>query len=381
MKWSRRQLSLMLASLVPAGSGMPWAIAPAAGSGPGDGSGAPRARSTGAPPGGGQTHPITLTDVAGVLVGHATRDDRPTGCTVIVTPDGATGGVAVRGAAPGTRETDLLRSESMVDQIHAVVLTGGSAPGLATADGVSRRLQETGVGLRFGEAIIPLVPAAVLYDLGVGNGGSAPTAADGYAACQAATSDPVARGNIGAGAGATVGKMLGSGRMKGGLGTAGFRFDDGTVVAALIAVNSRGDVRDPHSGRLIAGALGSDGRSLANTQSTLLESEGTSSGAAGQNTAIGVVATNRTMSKAQCNRLASVAHDGLARAVVPAHTFYDGDTLFALATNRSEEVSSIDDLDRIDAAAAAAVANAVIDAVTHATAIDGIPAARDIGTV
>ena len=153
------------------------------------------------------------------------------------------------------------------------------------------------------------------------------------------------------------------------------------MVAALIAVNSRGDVRDPHSGRLIAGALGSDGRSLANTQSTLLESEGTSSGAAGQNTAIGVVATNRTMSKAQCNRLASVAHDGLARAVVPAHTFYDGDTLFALATNRSEEVSSIDDLDRIDAAAAAAVANAVIDAVTHATAIDGIPAARDIGTV
>ncbi len=381
MNWSRRQLSLMLASLVPAGSAATWPTIRAAGAWYGGRPGVQRDRGAGTRYGNGQTGAITLTDVAGVLVGQITRTDRPTGCTVVVTPDGATGGVAVRGAAPGTRETDLLRSENAIDRVHAIALSGGSAPGLATADGVLRRLQETGVGLEFGGHIVPIVPAAVLYDLGVGDGSIAPTAADGYAACKVATADPVVRGSVGAGAGATIGKMLGGGRMKGGLGSAGFRFDDGTVVAALIAVNSRGDVRDPHSGKLIAGALAGDGRTLRNTESTLLDPGGTSSGSGGQNTAIGVVATNRTLSKAQCNRLASVAHDGLARAVVPAHTIFDGDTLFALATNRGGPVSSTTDLDRVDAAAAAAVASAVIDAVTQATALDGIPAARDIGTV
>lgn len=364
MKWSRRQLSLMLAALLPT-PGLAW----------------PSSRASAALAGPGMADPITLTDVDGVLVGQTTRIDRPTGCTVVVIPAGGTGGVAVRGAAPGTRETDLLRSENAIDQVHAIVLTGGSAFGLATADGVMRRLQETGIGLAFGDQVIPIVPAAVLYDLGVGAGGNAPDADDGYAACRAATHDPVESGNVGAGAGATIGKMLGGGRMKGGLGSAGFRFDDGTVVAALMAVNSRGDVRDPHSGRLIAGALASDGRTLRNTEATLLRPGSASRGSAGQNTAIGVVATNRTLTKAQCNRLASVAHDGLARAVVPAHTIFDGDTLFTIATNRSAEVSSTSDLDRIDTAAAAAVANAVIDAASQATALDGIPAARDIGTV
>ena len=290
MKWSRRQLSLMLASLVPAGSGIAWPTARATGTWYGGHSGAQGGRGAGARYGTGQTGVITLTDVAGVLVGQITRTDRPTGCTVVVTPDGATGGVAVRGAAPGTRETDLLRSESAVDQVHAIVLTGGSAPGLATADGVVRCLLETGVGLEFGGQIVPIVPAAVLYDLGVGDGSNAPTAADGYAACKVATADPVVRGNVGAGAGATIGKMLGSGRMKGGLGSAGFRFDDGTVVAALIAVNSRGDVRNPRTGTLIAGALASDGRTLRDTEAVLLHPGGTSSGSGGQNTAIGVVA-------------------------------------------------------------------------------------------
>ena len=354
----------MLAALVPT-PGFAW----------------PAGHTTRGPAGPGKAAAITLTDLEGVLVGQTTRTDRPTGCTVVVIPAGAVGGVAVRGAAPGTRETDLLRSENAVNEVHAIVLTGGSAPGLATADGVVRRLQETGIGLAFGGQVIPIVPAAVLYDLGVGDGGNAPDADDGYAACRAATHDPVERGNVGAGAGATVGKMLGSGRMKGGLGSAGFRFDDGTVVAALIALNSRGDVRDPHSGRLIAGALAPDGRTLRNTEATLLRPGGRSAGAAGQNTAIGVVATNRTLTKAQCNRLASVAHDGLARAVVPAHTIYDGDTLFAIATNRNAEVSSTSDLDRLDAAAAAAVSNAVIDAVSQATTLEGIPSARDIGTV
>ncbi len=365
MKWSRRQLSLMLAALLPATSGF--------------------ARPTGAQVGERSVRRhgdrVTLTDVAGVLVGQRVISQRPTGCTVVVIPGGATGGVAVRGAAPGTRETDLLRSENAIDQVHAIVLSGGSAPGLATADGVVRRLQETSVGLEFGGQSIPIVPGAVLYDLGVGTGGSAPTAEDGYAACVAATADPVARGSVGAGAGATIGKMLGRGRMKGGIGSAGFRFDDGTVIAAMMAVNSRGDVRDPADGRLIAGALAADGNTLRDTEAVLLEHGGPSSGSAGMNTAIGVVATNRTLTKPQCNRLASVAHDGLARAVVPAHTIFDGDTLFALATNNGAEVSTVSDLDRLDAAAAAAVADAVVDAITQATSLDGIPSARDIGTV
>ncbi len=365
MKWSRRRLSLTFAALLPAGSGFGWApVAPRGGR---------RGRRQG-------DH-VTLTDVAGVLVGHQTLANRPTGCTVVVTSDGATGGVAVRGAAPGTRETDLLRSENAIEQVHAVVLAGGSAPGLASADGVVRRLQEIAVGLEFGGQVIPIVPGAVLYDLGVGTGGSSPTADDGYAACAAATADPVARGSVGAGAGATIGKMLDSGRMKGGIGSAGFRFDDGTVVAALMAVNSRGDVRDPADGQLIAGALAADGHTLRDTEAVLLKHGGRSSGSAGMNTAIGVVATNRTLTKPQCNRLASVAHDGLARAVIPAHTIFDGDTLFVLATNHGAEVSAVSDLDRLDAAAAAAVANAVIDAITQATSLDGIPSARDIGTV
>ena len=381
MKWNRRQLSLILASLISAGSNFTWPRLPGTGTQSDEGSARRYRRSAGARPAGNQTQDVTLTDVAGVLVGQTTRTDRPTGCTVVVVPDGATGGVAVRGSAPGTRETDLLRSENAVNQVHAIVLAGGSIRGLATADGVSQYLQETGVGLAFSGEIVPIVPAAVLYDLSVGDGGNAPTAADGYVACKAATAGPVDRGNVGAGAGATIGKMLGGGHMKGGVGTAGFRFDDGTVVAALVAVNSRGDVRDPYSGRLIAGALAKDGLTMRNTESTLLAPGSISRGSAGHNTAIGVVATNRTMSKAQCNRLAAVAHDGLARAVVPAHTIYDGDTLFALATNRHENVSSIGDIDRIDIAAAAAVANAVVDAVTQATTLNGIPAARDIGAV
>jgi len=321
---------------------------------------------------------VTLTSVEGVKVGHQIRSDRPTGCTVVVTEGGAVGGVAVRGAAPGTRETALLDSENTVSEVHAVVLTGGSAYGLATADGVMRTLRERNVGFSVGNNVVPIVPAAVLYDLGLG-GDSYPDADDGAAACAAASTDPPTEGSVGAGAGATVGKMLGGGRMKGGVGTAGFRFDDGTVVAALVAVNCRGDIRDPHNGRLIAGARNADGSGLIDVEAALLGGAQARS-AAGSNTTIGVVATNRALTKVECNRLAGVAHDGLARVIVPAHTRFDGDTLFALATGTGPPLQGTDDYDLIEVAAAAAVSESILRAVREASGLPGIPSASEIGT-
>ena len=326
----------------------------------------------------GQIGRLTLTSVEGLKVGHHTRSDRPTGCTVVVAEGGAVAGVAVRGAAPGTRETALLGSENTVSEVHAIALTGGSAFGLAVADGIMQTLRDRGIGFSVGRNVVPIVPAAVLYDLGVG-GDSHPDASDGAAACAAATADPPAEGSVGAGAGATVGKMLGGGRMKGGVGSAGFRFDDGTVVAALVAVNCRGDVRDPRSGRLIAGARNEDGTGLLDVEAALLR-DGGAGAVAGSNTTIGVVATNRSLAKVDCNRLASVAHDGLARAIVPAHTRFDGDTLFALATGTGAPVRDGGDHDLIEVAAAAAVSESVLRAVREATGLPGIPSASELGT-
>lgn len=321
---------------------------------------------------------VTLASVDGLEVGHHTRSDRPTGCTVVVAPEGAIGGVSVRGAAPGTREIALLRPENTVEEVHAVVLTGGSALGLASAQGVVDGLRERGIGFSVGDDVVPIVPAAVLFDLGLG-GNSYPTPEDGRAALHAASSDPPAEGNVGAGAGATVGKLLGSRRMKGGIGTAGFRFDDGTVVAAIVAVNCRGDVRDPRSGRLVAGGRNADGE-LRDAEREVLEGGGTIGGP-GENTTIGVVATNRGLSKVECSRLADVAHDGLARAIVPAHTRFDGDTLFALATGTAPAPRNGADHDRIEIAAAAAVSAAILRAVQQAESLLGIPGAADSGTL
>jgi L-aminopeptidase/D-esterase-like protein len=325
-----------------------------------------------------QDERITLTSVSGLTVGHHTRDDRPTGCTVVVAEAGAVGGVAVRGAAPGTREIALLSPENTVEEVHAVVLTGGSALGLASADGVVGVLRERGIGYRAGQHRIPIVPAAVLFDIGLG-GDSHPTPADGAAACRNASSAPPAEGNVGAGAGATVGKLMGGGSMKGGIGTAGFRFDDGTVVAALVAVNCRGDVRDPRTGRLVAGARAGQPPALRDVEAEILAGAVTT-GNAGENTTIGVVATNRALRKVDCSRLASVAHDGLARAIVPAHTRFDGDTLFALATGTGPAVQETRDFDRIEVAAAAAVVEAVLRAVRAADSLPGIPSATEWGT-
>jgi L-aminopeptidase/D-esterase-like protein len=321
------------------------------------------------PPGG------AITDVAGIRVGHATDTRRPTGCTVILAEAGAVGGVDVRGAAPGTRETDLLSPLNLVQQVHAVVLAGGSAFGLDTAAGVVRWLEERGIGHPAGPARVPIVPAAILFDLGVGDPRVRPDAASGYAACQAADSKPPAEGSVGAGAGATVGKLHGLGRaMKGGIGTASARVG-GITVGAIVAVNAVGDIVDPTSARLIAGLRSADGRRIVGTMPSLLRGEVPAGLEAGMATTLGCVATDAMLDKAQACKLAQMAHDGLARAIDPVHTMYDGDTVFALATGASGRAGN---LSALGAIAAAVMATAVVRAARGARGLPGIPCAAEM---
>jgi len=325
------------------------------------------ATAPGAEPAGG------LTAVPGVRVGSYTLDARPTGCTVVLVEDGAVASVDVRGAAPATRETDLLDPVNTVQKVHAVLLTGGSAFGLDAASGVMRYLEERGVGYAVGPARVPIVPAAALFDLAVGDWTIRPDARCGYEAARAATAEPPAEGSVGAGAGATVGKLLGSGRaMKGGLGTAAIRAGD-LVVAALVAVNAVGDVIDPTSGAVIAGARSADGRTLVDARA-LLRAGAASEALPGANTTIGVVATNAVLTKSEAKRVAQVAHDGLARAIAPAHTPGDGDALFVVATGAVGGKSLL----AVGELAAEAVAAAVVRAVREATGVEGYPAVRDL---
>ncbi len=273
-----------------------------------------------------------ITDVAGIEVGHFTDPRRPTGCSVVIAREGAVAGVDVRGAAPGTRETDLLAPGNLVEQVHAIMLAGGSAWGLEAATGAVRWLEEHGVGLDVGVGRLPLVPAAVLFDLHVGDMKVRPDAAAGYAACAAATHEPPAEGNVGAGAGAVVGKMFGlQHAMKGGVGTASVTVA-GVTVGALIACNAVGDVVDPDTGRPLAGARAADGLTLRDTRHALLRGEPPHPLLAGSNTTIGVIATDARLTKVQAQRLAVASHDGLARSINPVHTMSDGDTLFTLST-------------------------------------------------
>ncbi|ROR40486.1 P1 family peptidase [Diaphorobacter sp. C33] len=273
-----------------------------------------------------------ITDVAGIEVGHFTDPRRPTGCSVVIAREGAVAGVDVRGAAPGTRETDLLAPGNLVEQVHAIMLAGGSAWGLEAATGAVRWLEEHGVGLDVGVGRLPLVPAAVLFDLHVGDMKVRPDATAGYAACAAATCEPPAEGNVGAGAGAVVGKMFGlQHAMKGGVGTASVTVA-GVTVGALIACNAVGDVVDPDTGRPLAGARAADGLTLRDTRHALLRGERPHPLLAGSNTTIGVIATDTRLTKVQAQRLAVAGHDGLARSINPVHTMSDGDTLFTLAT-------------------------------------------------
>jgi len=332
-----------------------------------------------------------LTAVSGIKVGHHTLTERPTGCTVILAEAGAVAGVDVRGGAPGTRETDLLDPVNMVQKVHAIVLAGGSAFGLDAAGGVMRYLEEKGVGFDAFVAKVPIVPAAILFDLGVGSSAKIrPTAECGYAAAQAATDAPVVEGSVGAGAGATVGKLGGPARsMKGGIGSATIVLPSGLVVAALVAVNAVGDIIDPATGRVVAGVRGADGKGLADAR-TIVRSGALgrrdpdfdrkkpgSDGAPrpGENTTIGVVATNAVLTKAEATKVAQMAHDGYARAISPVHTAGDGDTIFALGTGT---LAGEGNASLVGALAAEVMADAIVRAATQATGLPGIPSVRDL---
>ena len=304
-----------------------------------------------------------ITDVLGVEVGHFTDTRRPTGCTVVITREGAVAGVDVRGAAPGTRETDLLHPSNLVDRVHAVLLAGGSAWGLDAASGVMRWLEDHNIGLPVGFGLVPIVPAAVLFDLPVGDFKIRPDASAGYQACEAAKREAPEQGNVGAGAGALVGKMFGLARaMRGGIGTASITVD-GITVGAIIACNAMGDIVNPSTGAVIAGARTLDGQSLLDSRAALLAGEGPKPVLAGTNTTIGVIATDAILTKAQAHRLAVVAHDGLARSINPVHTMSDGDTLFALGTGKSGKTAGMMLLSTL---AAEVTAMAVVNAVRAA---------------
>ena len=325
----------------------------------------------------------SITDVAGIKVGHFTDTRRPTGCTVILCEEGATGGVDVRGSAPGTRETDLLDPKNLVQQVHAIVLSGGSAFGLETATGVVRWLEERGIGYDVGVAKVPIVPAAILFDLGVGDAKIRPDAEAGYKACKAATTNPPAEGNVGAGAGATVGKMFGGKRaMKGGIGTASIKLP-GLTIGAIVAVNAVGDVIDPATGKLIAGARTDDGKKLAGTMAGILRGEALPPMLGGTNTTIGLVATDAKLDKAQAQKVAEMAQDGLARAINPAHTMFDGDTIFAVATGKTTATKPAN-VTLIGALAAEAMSQAIVRAIRAARGIQispgqNLPSAADLG--
>jgi L-aminopeptidase/D-esterase-like protein len=280
----------------------------------------------------------------------------------------------VRGAAPGTRETDLLAPGNLVDRVHALLLAGGSAFGLDAAGGVMRWLDERGHGFAVGPARVPIVPAAVLFDLWLGDARIRPDAQAGYAACEAASSDAPAQGNVGAGAGATVGKLRGMARaMKGGVGSAAVTLDSGLVVSELVVVNSVGDVVDPATGQIVAGARADDG-TFADAR-RLLRAGRREAGKPGEQTTLAVVATNATLTKSQATKVAQMAHDGFARAIYPVHTQVDGDTVFALATGAHP---GSPDMLLIGSLAADVTAVAIVRAVRAATGLPSLPAARDL---
>jgi L-aminopeptidase/D-esterase-like protein len=316
----------------------------------------------------------SITDVPGIKVGHWTDLDAATGCSVVLCEAGAMGGVDVRGGAPGTRETDLLRPGTLVPAVNAVLLSGGSAFGLDAAGGVMRWCEEHGFGLTYGGHTVPIVVGAVLFDLGVGRGDVRPDAAAGYAACEAAAEGRVEQGSVGAGTGATLGKALGMRlAVKGGIGSASETTESGLIVGALFAVNALGEVVDSSNGRVLAGPRDPEG-GFVDSQEVL---RNVAPPPAPHNTTIGVIATNARLTKEQANHLATVAHDGLARAIRPAHTLADGDAIFTLATGGYEGIDPAG-LRALDVMAARATERAIRNAVRSATTVAGIPSINDL---
>ncbi len=320
-----------------------------------------------------------ITDVRGIEVGHAQNEEALTGCTVILCRKGAVAGVDVRGGAPGTRETDLLDPVNLVERVHAIVLAGGSAYGLDAASGVMRYLEEKNIGYNVGVARVPIVPSAILFDLGLGRADLRPDSAMGALAAASAVSTPPTEGNVGAGTGASVGKMFGNTlAMKSGLGTASMDIGGGVVVGAIVAVNAWGDVINPDTGEIVAGLRSGrvgplrigKGSQFADTLATMktLTGRGVLRLTNRGNTVIGVVATNAKLTKAQATKVAQMAHDGLARTVRPAHTMLDGDTIFALSTSTKKA-----DVSTVGAFAAEVMAEAILRAVKMAKPAGGLP--------
>jgi L-aminopeptidase/D-esterase-like protein len=322
-----------------------------------------------------------ITDIDGIKVGHAQNMEALTGCTVVLIEKGAVGGVDQRGGAPGTRETDLLRPMHMVDKVHGIVLTGGSAFGLDAASGVMKYLEEHGIGFNSGPVRVPIVPAAVLFDLGIGDPAIRPDAGMGYEACQNASTGIFEQGNVGAGTGATVGKIFGMKQaMKSGIGSASMDIGGGVIVSALVAVNAFGDVVEPSNRQIIAGVrpmqagpitIGGKNQ-FADTLEVMKSFTGRTImnfASAASNTVIGIIATNADLNKEETNKLAQMSHNGLALSIRPAHTMFDGDTIFALATGKHKA-----DINIVGAFAAEVMAQAVINAVTYARPAGGLPA-------
>ena len=317
----------------------------------------------------------TITDIPGIKVGHYTDVEAATGCTVILCETGAVAGVDVRGSAPGTRETDLLRPMNLVEKVQAIVLSGGSAFGLDAASGVMRYLEERGFGHETMVSKVPIVPAAVLFDLNTGSSKIRPGAEEGYKACKVATEKEVAEGCVGAGTGATVGKILGIERaIKSGVGTASCSIGNDLIVAALVVVNAIGDIVDQKTGKILAGPRNEQNIGFISTVELLTGGEFTyQRNLLASNTTLGVVATNASLNKEQVNKLAQMAQDGLARAINPCHTMFDGDTIFALSLG-----DKVGDITALGTAAAEVVANAIVRGIQQAETLAGIPSIKDI---
>ncbi|MDM8532987.1 P1 family peptidase [Anaerolineales bacterium HSG25] len=320
-----------------------------------------------------------LTDISGLKVGHWTNLEAATGCTVVLCPAGAVAGVDVRGTAPGTREVALLDPVCMVDRVHGLLIGGGSAFGLNAADGVMRWLHEHNIGFDVGVAKVPIVPAAILFDLGIGEAEVWPDSVSGYGACQMATNAPVAQGNVGAGTGATAGKLLGFQQAtKTGLGSANRHFADGLIVSAMVAPNPMGDIYDPTTQQIIAGARQPNGgfadslTLMADMHRQQTESP-TESPTPISNTTLAIIATNARFNKTQATKIAQMAHDGLARTIRPIHTHFDGDTIFALSHGDKQA-----DVSFVGAIAAEVLAEAVIAGTKAAESLHGLPAAQDL---
>ena len=324
-----------------------------------------------------------ITDVPGIEVGHYTDRAAATGCTAVVCREGAVAGVDVRGGAPGSRETDLLRPGNLVEQVHAVLLSGGSAFGLNASAGVMQYLEERGIGFKLGPATVPIVPAAILFDLNLVTHEVRPGPEGGYKACLACSNGVVEEGSVGAGTGATVGKALGMERaVKGGIGTASLEVPGGIVVGAIVAVNAYGGVVDHRTGRVIVGPRRDDGPGFYDPVELLIRGVGEGQRPPPANTTIGVVATNATLTKEQANFLAQMSHDGLALTIRPCHTIQDGDTIFALATGDASSTSGpqgTEHLTSLGTAAVEAVARSVLRAVHMADGLGGVPSLRELG--